>query len=203
MLKGVYLFNAASQNRPIASLVAGLAGVTDGLVLRITTEGIFVDDDVATYSHREWDIKAWTIRLIEVFCPRYTPPPRPAAASDGGPKGTMRKMFGGQDKPQPRTPEEMDAITDSFDRVCRTQCKAQARAQSRTAAAGQPQGGQHMLRASIRDADGRRYVFVTDEDQAWKIAASVRRIRLGSQARQLAVDAMGTAEACLVFTTLR
>jgi hypothetical protein len=188
VLKAVYLFSAASQNRPIASLVSGINGVTDGLVLRITTEGLFIDDDVASFSHREWDVKAWTIRLVEIFCPRYTPPPRPASDSKSNP---MRKMFG-QEKPQQRTEEEMDAIIESFGRVCRTQCAVTGKT-----------SGQHMLRASVRDAEGRRYIFITEEEEAWKLGGSVQRIRKGSQARQLVVEGMGTAEASLIMTKLR
>jgi hypothetical protein len=86
----------------------------------------------------------------------------------------------------------MDAIIDSFTRVCGTQCSASGRV-----------SGQHMLRANVRDAEGRRYVFITDEEEAWKLAMNVNRIRKGSQARQMMVEGMGTAEASLLMTKLR
>ena len=76
ILKSVHLFTSTSQSHPIASLTPGVDAVSDGLVLTITTEGLFIDDEGAKRSHREWDVKAWSIRLLEVFCPRYTPPPR-------------------------------------------------------------------------------------------------------------------------------
>jgi hypothetical protein len=62
----VYAFNNAFQNTPIAQLVSGQRPVTDGLVLRISTEGWFVDDDVRGVAQREWDAKAWTMKIIEV-----------------------------------------------------------------------------------------------------------------------------------------
>lgn len=66
IIRGVYLFNNAFQKTPIAQLVSGQGSVTDGLVLRITTEGLFVDDDVRGVAQREWDVKAWTLKSVEV-----------------------------------------------------------------------------------------------------------------------------------------
>ncbi|TKA31073.1 hypothetical protein B0A50_02041 [Salinomyces thailandicus] len=64
-LKAVYLFTETSPSVPLAQLVAGTGSVTDGLILRIKTEGLFIDDDVRGVPQREWDVKAWTLRLIE------------------------------------------------------------------------------------------------------------------------------------------
>lgn len=69
VIRGVYLFNNAFQNTPTAKLVSGQGSVTDGLILRITTEGLFIDDDVRGVAQREWDVKAWTMKLIEVSGP--------------------------------------------------------------------------------------------------------------------------------------
>jgi len=110
----------------------------------------------------------------------------------------MRKMFAsssGTDKIK-HTEEEMDQILDSLSRVCNTQCSV-------STTEGGRHSGQHMIRASVRDAEGRRYLFVCDEGEAWKMAGSVIRLRKGSQARMLAVDGMGTAEASLIMTKLR
>lgn len=65
VIKGVYMFTN-KQKMPESMLVAGNAGVTDGLILRITTEGLFIDDDVRGVPQREWDVKAWGIKLVEV-----------------------------------------------------------------------------------------------------------------------------------------
>lgn len=66
MIKAVYAFNHAFNNVPVAQLVSGSGSVTDGLILRITTEGLFIDDDVRGVPQREWDVKAWTMKLVEV-----------------------------------------------------------------------------------------------------------------------------------------
>ena len=74
IIRGVYLFNNAFQKTPIAQLVSGQGSVTDGLVLRITTEGLFVDDDVRGVAQREWDVKAWTLKSVEVCIQSITMP---------------------------------------------------------------------------------------------------------------------------------
>lgn len=67
LLKAVYSFNNTFTKTPIAQLVSGVGSVTDGLILRITTEGLFIDDDVRSVPQREWDVKAWTLKLVEVW----------------------------------------------------------------------------------------------------------------------------------------
>ena len=66
IIKGVYSFNNAFMRTPISQLISGQGAVTDGLILRITTEGLFIDDDVRGIPQREWDVKAWTMKLAEV-----------------------------------------------------------------------------------------------------------------------------------------
>lgn len=66
IIKGVYSFNNAFMRTPIAQLISAQGKVTDGLILRITTEGLFIDDDVRGVPQREWDVKAWTLKLAEV-----------------------------------------------------------------------------------------------------------------------------------------
>lgn len=65
MLGGVHLFTTASNPHPASQLLSRQGEVTDGLILRITTEGLFIDDDVRKVPQREWDIKAWSIKLVE------------------------------------------------------------------------------------------------------------------------------------------
>ncbi|KAI7013697.1 hypothetical protein KC355_g4940, partial [Hortaea werneckii] len=52
-------------SKPVAQLIANEGSVTDGLILRIKTEGLFIDDDVRGVPQREWDVKAWTLKHIE------------------------------------------------------------------------------------------------------------------------------------------
>jgi hypothetical protein len=48
------------------------------------------------------------------------------------------------------------------------------------------------------------FVFVCDDqEEVWKIAGTVQRVRTGSQARQLVIEGMGIAEASLIMTKLR
>ena len=68
VIKGVYSFNNAFMRTPVSQLISGQGNVTNGLILRITTEGLFIDDDVRGVPQREWDIKAWTMKLAEVWC---------------------------------------------------------------------------------------------------------------------------------------
>ncbi|KAI7161595.1 hypothetical protein KC352_g26779, partial [Hortaea werneckii] len=64
-IKAVYLFSDSFPHKPLAQLISNEAPVTDGLILRIKTEGLFIDDDVRGVPQREWDVKAWTLKHIE------------------------------------------------------------------------------------------------------------------------------------------
>jgi hypothetical protein len=66
VVKAVYSFASAFGKTPTSQLVSGVGSVTDGLILRVTTEGLFIDDDVRGVPQREWDVKAWTLKLVEV-----------------------------------------------------------------------------------------------------------------------------------------
>ncbi|KAL9111941.1 MAG: hypothetical protein Q9227_003791 [Pyrenula ochraceoflavens] len=120
IIKGVYSFNNAFMRKPIAQLISGQGKVTDGLILRITTEGLFIDDDIRQEPQREWDVKAWTMKLAE-----------------------SAEML-----------------------------------------------GLHVLRAHIRDQEGKKYVFIIDQAEGWKVAVGLQRLRRGSQVRALAVSGM-------------
>ncbi|RMZ77794.1 hypothetical protein DV737_g4214, partial [Chaetothyriales sp. CBS 132003] len=111
VIRGVYSFNNAFIRKPVAQLVSGQGPVTDGLILRITTEGLFIDDDRRGVPQREWDAKAWTLKLAE-------------------------------------------------------SCEM---------------AGLHILRASIRDQEGKKYVFVLPQTEGWKVAVGLQRLRRGSQ----------------------
>jgi len=65
VIKAVYLFNDLFP-KPVAQLVSNIGKVTDGLILKIQSEGLFIDDDVRGIPQREWDVKAWTLKMIEV-----------------------------------------------------------------------------------------------------------------------------------------
>lgn len=128
-IKAVYLFSDSFPMKPISQLVSGQGNVTDGLILRIKTEGLFIDDDVRGVPQREWDVKAWTLKHVE----------------DGA-----TKMVSGKNL--------------------------------------------HVLRATTRDAENKKYTFVLDETEAYKVAMGLQRLRKGSQVRSLGVNGIKDAE---------
>lgn len=205
VIQGVYQFTNAFMKTPVAQLVSGQGMVTDGLVLRITTEGLFIDDDLRGIGQREWDVKAWTLKLAEVWCAQ-TNAITPANAKSGssnpfsfGRKGNAHSV---------PTSEESDAYLAGLLKVCKNNCRAgsasAAFARSGTAS-GISEGGPvhppqsefrglHILRASLRDQEGKRYVFVVSDAEAWKIAIGLQRLRGGSQVRALGVSPLPLPE---------
>lgn len=137
-IKAVYLFSDSFPNKPIAQLIANEGSVTDGLILRIKSEGLFIDDDVRGVPQREWDVKAWTLKHVE----------------DG-----VLKNSG-----------------------------------SNSGDAGGGGEGLHVLRATTRDAENKRYTFVLGESEAWKVAVGLQGLRKGSQVRALGVNGMKEGE---------
>ncbi|KUI65169.1 Stress response protein nst1 [Cytospora mali] len=126
VIKAVYSFVNQYAKTPASQLISGLGTVTDGLILRITTEGLFIDDDVRGVAQREWDVKAWTLKTVET--------------GDWKAKGL------------------------------------------------------HLLRATVRDQEGKRYLFIIGEEEGWKLAVGLQRLRRGTQARALGVSSMSGIE---------
>jgi len=54
--------------------------------------------------------------------------------------------------------------------------------------------GLTVFRASLRDTDQKKYVFVLPSDQAWKVDMGLERLRKGSQARALGMNGIKDAE---------
>ncbi|KAF2209735.1 hypothetical protein CERZMDRAFT_122017 [Cercospora zeae-maydis SCOH1-5] len=55
-------------------------------------------------------------------------------------------------------------------------------------------GALHVLRVSTRDLDNKRYTFVLDEKEAWKVAVGISRLKKGSQVRSLSTNGLRDAE---------
>lgn len=184
VIRGVYSFNNAFLKTPIAHLVSGQGMVTDGLVLRITTEGLFIDDDVRGVPQREWDVKAWTMKLAEVWCPQVgaTQPNRPTQ-----PKTNPFRWGSSQTTP---SSEESDACLANLLKVCKNTCRLASPACFSRNGGNAEQRGLHVLRASFRDQEGKRYVFVLQETEGWKVAIGLQRLRRGTQVRALGVSSM-------------
>lgn len=148
-IRAVYAFTDLFP-KPIAQLISGGGTVSDGLVLRMTTEGLFIDDDIRGVGQREWDIKAWTIKLVEV------------------------SIF-------PAYPLVQHILQPTTSKLTQFEQSGDLR-------------GKHVLRASIRDANNKKYVFVIDDTEAWKVAVGLQRLRRGTQVRSLGVQGMNANE---------
>jgi hypothetical protein len=223
VLKAVYSFNNAFMKTPTSQLVSGTGSVTDGLILRITTEGLFIDDDVRGVPQREWDVKAWTMKLVEVWCPAFRSPSGSAATATPSP---ARKLWGNSSsKPKDNavTNEAADALLLELLASCKAQCrlglldgggggssaspkKSSPLAERESNASSQTGQNKltklHVLRASIRDQEGRKYVFVISEEESWKVAVGLQRLRKGTQVRQLGVSGMSANDAKLTLENL-
>ena len=174
VIKAVFAFNNAYVQTPLAQLVSGRGMVTDGLVLRMTTEGLFIDDDVRGIPQREWDIKAWTMKLVEVWCPH-----------------TMETAAGRQSPSKRRatglpTAEESEACVNNLAKICLNRCRTgDGRGDGATSS---PEQNLHVVRASLRDQEGKKYVFILQESEGWKVSIGLQRLRGGSQVRALGVS---------------
>ena len=205
VLKAVYSFNNTFTKVPISKLVSGVGAVTDGLILRITTEGLFIDDDVRSVPQREWDVKAWTLKLVEVWCPHLQAlgaSPGSAPASRNAPDHSSG-FFGKKWASKAPTAEESDSFLEACSRACKPYLSGSLAASlpsTRTRSDGSvlSQSGEfkglHVLRASIRDQEGKRYVFVLQEEEGWKVAVGLQRLRRGTQVRALGVSGMAVNE---------
>jgi TolA protein len=222
VIKAVYAFTNAFLKTPTSQLVSGAGSVTDGLILRITTEGLFIDDDVRGVPQREWDVKAWTMKLVEVWCPAFSiiasaasqSASRPSASRPSNP---VRRLWN-LEKDKAATNEEADAILVDMLGACKDKCRlgsvfddSHSDTASSYSSSSSPsktsnrfrarQTGElnsaklHILRASIRDQEGKRYVFIISEEESWKVAIGLQRLRKGTQVRALGVSGMSANDA--------
>jgi hypothetical protein len=239
VIKAVYAFNNAFLKTPTSQLVSGVGSVTDGLILRITTEGLFIDDDVRGVPQREWDVKAWTMKLVEVWCPSFRQGPAGISASarfashaSSLKRNHVRRLWG-MDKDKAATSEEIDALLVDMLQLCQDRCRLRATSSASSensastfddrssivsdSAYGSSVGSSspenkktngvsfqtgelksarlHVLRASIRDQEGKKYVFVITEEENWKVAVGLQRLRRGTQVRALGVSGMSANDA--------
>ncbi|KAK4123316.1 hypothetical protein N657DRAFT_573828 [Parathielavia appendiculata] len=210
IIKAVYGYLNQFSKTPASQLISGVGPVTDGLILRITSAGLFVDDDVRGVAQREWDIKAWTLKLVEVWCPVHavqgqagnTPgsvptnhpffKTMPQSARRAAERGATKTMLG----------EEAVAWIDEFGRVCDGNCR-RSKGSSAAGGSGEEKGkGLHLIRATIRDQEGKRYLFVVGEEEAWKIAGGLAALRGSSQVRALSIAGFSGMESKTLLDTL-
>ena len=199
VISGVFPFNDNFIETPVAQLVSGQGMVTDGLVLRITTEGMFIDDDIRGIPQREWDTKAWTMKMVEVWCSQYaaTPQARQTHSKSSNP-------FRRSAAPGP-TPEESDAFLMNLLKACKNTCRLGSPgcfSQNGSNIDNSLNSGLHVLRASFRDQDGKKYVFVLNETEGWKVAIGLQRLRRGTQVRALGVASMAVNDRRMLLENL-
>lgn len=132
IIKAVYMYTNDTPKKPVSQLVSGQANVSNGLVLRLTTEGFIIDDDVRNVPQREWDVKAWTLKSIE--------------------KGKLHPY--------------------------------------------------QILRATVRDGEGKRYLFVIPTDQEWKLDVGLARLRKGNLVRSMGMSGIKAPEMRGLLTDL-
>ncbi|KAK1676780.1 hypothetical protein BDP55DRAFT_549821 [Colletotrichum godetiae] len=221
VIRAVYLFMNQFAKTPASQLVSGFGTVTDGLILRITTEGLFIDDDVRGVPQREWDVKAWTLKLVEVWCPPHclnsNAASAPAMNSQNHPSGLFQKMANQRARTADRgatkmlTGDEADAYLTEMLRACKSCCRlglCDTKFKDTNMGSASGQTGEwktkslHVLRATVRDQEGKRYMFVLDEEEAWKVAVGVQRLRKGTQVRSLGVSGMSASDARNTLETL-
>ncbi|KAF7543442.1 hypothetical protein G7046_g10000 [Stylonectria norvegica] len=209
VISAVYLFMNQYAKTPASQLISGIGSVTDGLILRITTEGLFIDDDVRGVPQREWDVKAWTLKHVEVWCPPHCLNNASTSTPARGPKSNpLFKMGASRDRDRgvnkPLTGDEADVYLTEMLRSCKDCCQLglcerkyrDTNIPSPTGQTGEWKSkGLHVLRATVRDQEGKRYLFVIDEEESWKVAVGVQRLRRGTQVRQLGVSGMTPSDA--------
>lgn len=62
--------------------------------------------------------------------------------------------------------------------------------------------GIHIFRAQVRDADGKKYVFLIDDSESWKLAIGLQRLRKGSQVRSLQNSQMPAGEVARILNAV-
>lgn len=218
VIQAVYLFMNQYAKTPASQLISGVGSVTDGLILRITTEGLFIDDDVRGVPQREWDVKAWTLKLAEVWCPPHCLNSASASSNSANKGGNfLHKMAAARarnadrDASKPLVGDEADAYLTEMLRSCKECCRlglcdSKLRNTNIPPTNGQTgewkSKGLHLLRATVRDQDGKRYLFVVDETEYWKVGIGLQRLRRGTQVRQLGITSMNPSEARNQLETL-
>ena len=210
IIKGVYSFTNAFTKTPTQQLVSGSRQITDGLILRITTEGLFIDDDKRGVPQREWDVKAWTMKLAEVWCPSI-----PHYSGHSPSKRKFTPFSAAAARPAQVMPSESEssAFVNKLVQHCTKASGQTSRSTDYTddrESAGTDDSslqscemaGNHILRASIRDQEGKKYVFVLSQSEGWKVAVGLQRLRRGTQVRALGVAGLPMNEAKALLENL-
>ncbi|EPS36010.1 hypothetical protein H072_10404 [Dactylellina haptotyla CBS 200.50] len=184
VLKAVYIFTNEHPKKPQASLIAGVGGNSEGLVLNISTAGLFIDDELNNSAQREWDQKAWAIKDIEVYCPRCIPPAAPSGARAAA-KQTVKHLLSGSTAP---SAAEQEKYLDNLGDVCRSHCANKLQASRDRDDSTVTGNGNHLIRANLGDTDDKKVVYVFAEDEGWKVPSGLMKLKNSPQVRQLVIN---------------
>lgn len=203
VIAGVYLFNTNVSPSPIGKLESGRGSVTDGLILRITTEGMFIDDDIRGVAERDWDVKAWTMSLVEVWCPVLRgglPNVNHAARPLSSDRPNHHKSFNilRHSTPSVSSSPTRSSVTDEESANCLVQLFKTCRETCyglRSDNTGSALGDYHVIRTTVRDVEGKSFVFVLRNEEAWKVSVGLQRLKRGSQVRAMGVCGLPVDEA--------
>lgn len=217
IIKAVYAYMPRAYKTPCSQLISGVGNVTDGLILKFETEGLFIDDDVRGVGQREWDAKAWGLKLLEVWCPSFRQSsasvplrvsPFASSSSPATKKQNAIRRLWGLDNDKAASAEELDTVVSEMRHLCSTNCRSSTATPSSPSSSnnanknvnsqqtGEVKGKKlHILRVTIRDPDGKRFVFIIDESESWKIALGIQKLRKSSLIRSMGVSGMSTGDA--------
>lgn len=201
VIRGVYQFDSAAPARvPSMRLESQRGPVTDGLVLRLTSAGMFIDDDLRGIPQREWDVKAWTLKLVEVWCPLLKD--RLCAVSAVG-KPIFNPFRSSSGSIKVPSEEESELALEHIMKTCQDDCFSPDGRMPASLSVG-PAGIDefHILRATSRDAEGKRYIMTIPNSEAWKLAIGLHRLKRSSQARSLGIGGLSVMETTSIIRDL-
>lgn len=225
ILKAAYCFKNAFQKVPEKQLLPLTAGNTDGLILRITTEGIFIDDDLKAIPLREWDLRTWTLKLVEVWCPTFSSGFKTVLQAQKEEMEAMkRKLFGTRHsrgdmiKDIGLSDEQSETLLKEWVAGCAKTCRRRlaptlmmpslsSPVKGKANAGVTEQVGQtkmpklHLIRATLNNLDGGKYVFVVSEEEGWKIPSGLERLRKSGM-KKVGITGLGLKEAAAMMTSL-
>ncbi|KAF8458307.1 hypothetical protein BGX38DRAFT_1256543 [Terfezia claveryi] len=176
-LRAVAAFHKAVA---IAKLRPNYAGLSEGLILRISHDGLFIDDDVRGVHQKEWDIKVPMLKSIEIYCPNFTSTPSPPLDRK---KSRLRRTNSRDSILTSASNNEEDLSEVFLDELicsCLSMCQCvgpQPKQQNLTAPAQKKPLITHVLRAELRN--GRKFVYLIEGDEGWKLGVGMQRIRKG------------------------
>ncbi|KAF8418867.1 hypothetical protein EV426DRAFT_308517 [Tirmania nivea] len=176
-LRAVAAFHKAVA---IAKLRPNYAGLSEGLILRISHDGLFIDDDVRGVHQKEWDIKVAMLKSVEIYCPNFaSTPPTPLDRKKSRLKrvnsrdSILTSLSNNEDDPS-------EVFLDELICSCLTVCQCagpQPKQKNLTAPAQKQPLITHVLRAELRN--GRKFVFLIEGDEGWKLGVGMQRMRKG------------------------